>query len=321
MSDPVTTVQCAQCQTRQNANHLFCCHCGHELSARAGADASPLQQIEQSALDSLKRQTHQIELETVENIQDRSIKWIKSILFIMTLFVLAGTWFGIREAEKLKSVTETAEKNMNTQVEAFGQKFDKLAEQANLQLQAITAKIEAVNKHYDEADKSFNKLILESNKILAEAHSVKSEIDALDIKSTKQEIESLKMLQADLKNRLEKAKLIGDKVANESRNVEKLGNSLFSISVHIDSSEQNRESNWALLVAALDERGFQLSTRDRFDVEVRVTEVVYFHEFAEKQAKQIAAIIRDEFATRMLVEKGTGISRNPREILVKLKLP
>jgi len=321
MSDPATTIDCTQCQTRQNANHLFCCNCGHKLSTAAGGEANPVQQIEQSALDSLKRQTHQIELETVEKIQDRSIKWIKTILFIMTLFVLAGGWFGYREAEKLKTFADSTQEDMNKQVEAFEQKFDKLEVDATARLKAINTKIESINELHDEADKGFNRLIGESNSILAQAHSVKSDINALDIKSTKKEIEGLKKLQADLRKRLEEAEAIREVVAKESRNVEKLSNSLFSLSAHIDSSEQNKEGNWALLVAALDEKGYQLSTRDRFDIEVRVIEVVYFHDFAKQQAEQITKILHDRFDIKMLSRKGSGVSRNPREILIKLRLP
>lgn len=301
-------MRCPNCQAEQDSNHFYCNCCGCALHQANHNQALPeinFETVVEQSIDSLKKQAHTVELEALEQIQDRATKWAKANLFILGLaasfLLLALAIFGYKEITDLKTL-----------VASETEKVELLVADKSQQVELLVARTaQATELATREATLSLQK-----------AQQIKQEIEQINIASIQKQLNKLKELENQLASAISKSAGIRSQLTAERENVQKLQHSFFSISLHLDAGSDERKSGLSQLLNALGDEGFQLNQANIVEIGVNQTEVLYYNMIAREQAQIIASIAQESLALKRVNTRLISmLERNPREILVKVKFP
>jgi membrane-associated HD superfamily phosphohydrolase len=294
-------MRCPNCNSDQDETHFYCNNCGHDLHHAENHDQpyEIMPKIDsfglvEETVDDLKKQAHTVELETLENIQDRAAKWAKTNLYFLGLasavLLLALSFFGYKKITDLENLIVESENK--------------------------------VEKLVAEATQTTEKANLEATASLEKALKLRTDIEQVDLSSIQAKLDKLSRLEAQLDKSNQKSANISEQLLKERENVEKLQRSFYTISVQLDGSQEQSKQNWNRLMQALDEKGFQLNRANIVELGVNRTEVLYYNNIAQQQAELIASLVQDSLSLPGVSSRLISmLERNPREILIKIKLP
>lgn len=300
-------MRCPNCQSEQNQTHFFCSSCGHDLHHSAAhqlktpAETDFKEVIAQRVAD-FKREAGIIETETFGNVQKRIANWVKLTfgLFILS-FSLMG-YFGYGKLTDLQAVVA-----------------DKMFLVEELATEMEGAK-EQIKELVIDTKKATEQAQQETKTSLEQAHLLKVKIDSYDFESIQEQFNNMTQLEKKLAGALTDTNNALIKLTKERENVQILNHSFFSISLHVDG---NKDLLADSLIPSLSNEGFQISEANLVVIGVNKTEILYYNEIARNQAEMIAAIVQESFALKHPITYRSipMLDRNPREILIKIKLP
>ncbi len=290
-------MRCPNCHLEQDQKHFYCSNCGHNLHQSKNVLPPPdinFEEHVEEATKAIKKQAHTTELETLEKIQDHATKWAKINLFFLglasSLLVLSLSFFGY------KKITD----------------FELDAEE----------KSQTVKDLVKQAEKKINATIMQAEDSLNRTRELEKKVKDFDIQSIQEKVERVDMLKSQVDRKIGMAEKILKQVTAERQNVQKVQHSFFSISMQFDGSKEQLRKYRNLLIQAMDKKGFQLSRANILEIGVNQTEVLYYNEIAEKQAKLIARIVKDSLVLPGMESRLISMfDRNPHEILIKIKFP
>jgi len=294
-------MRCPNCNSEQEETHFYCNNCGHDLHHSGNHDQTHetppeinSSELVGETLDDIKKQAHTVELETLEQFQDHATKWVKTNVYFLGLafsvLIIAISFFGYRQISDLENTMAASKKEVATQVEEAKQ---------------------ATEKAKQEAEASLDKAL-----------KLKADLENIDLSSVQAKLDDLDKLARKLDIANQKSDNIQEQLQEERRNVENLQRSFYTISVQLDGGQEQHKTNWNNLLQELDEKGFQLNRANIVELGVNRTEVLYYNSIAQQQAELIASLVQKSLSLSQVPSRLISmLERNPREILIKIKLP
>jgi seryl-tRNA synthetase len=313
-------MQCNQCQQENPEGNTFCGHCGARLSAS---------NIVAETVKEIQKEAHLVEVQTVEAIQEKAISWAKVQIFFLgaAVAILQASliiWgiMGFNDARK--------------EIDKKMQEFVKNSEDS----------IKKVNKYSEDAIKSAQELKQRSDdlstNIKQEHHNL--EILHAEIKQTEDIVirGEIKNLENDLKRSIAEAREIRTKFGkefkesiteaksaktqaeNNRRSIEKVQNSLFDIFIHFDGNMEHKNKIISEIIVNLNGEGFPISRKNIAQVGVNTTEILYYSETAKAKALFLAKLLQETYPDiypDIPTRSPTNDAQNPKEILIKLRMP
>src|SRR5439155_11879225 len=128
-------------------------------------------------------------------------------------------------------------------------------------------------------------------------------------------------MKKEFQANITEAKSAKTQAENNQRAIEKIQNSFFDIFVHFEGNIEQNNKIISDIIAKLNSEGFLISGKKNIiQVGVDVTEILYYNESAEAKVRLLKQLLKEKYPDIQprLIRKD---DRNPKEILIKLKLP
>ena len=295
-------MRCSKCHKFNPEKSNFCSHCGSKLHAnQASSNISKHKhresesQITKEILDMIEDKARSIETNTIEKIQKRTLDWAKVQIFIVGIAIaiiqISLLIWGFTKFSEFNDLIKKSEKD----IQVSKNKVTQAANAFDNDIQNELSKLDAIRKDIDKIN----------------IQDFRKEIDRMkdEFQGTITEARRLRN-EAQTDRELAKA---------DRKEIQRLQNSFFDIFIQIDGDEDQLNNKLPELITKLNEAGFVFNNSNIANVSVDKTEVIYYNNTAEEKAKFLANLLCNEYLD-IKCRANLRRERNPREILIKIKI-
>ena len=281
-AQPYTPWRCPVCSAPAESTNRYCAQCGALLgdkaTTRSNIEALLVQQVE-SAAKELSSAAKRVELETLERIETKAINWVKLqfAFFVGVLGVLV--FLGYKTFDDLHRSVEDTQKY----IADLQQNVETRAQELNQRFEGSERLIETFNKRTERFDKLQNKFG-----------------------------EDLNVLKAKILEVRELSQAVND----GRRDIARLQNSFYRVSVHLDA-DSTAETNIDTLLRDLQDRGYTVSDKDVSLIGVDRTELIHYSDSTPVQVHEILEVLSKSYPG--IESRSLRSRRDSRDILIKLE--
>jgi hypothetical protein len=316
-------MQCNQCQQENPEGNTFCGHCGARLSANNAVSDNPESKlgidtkgIVEETVKEIQKEAHFVQVQTVEAIQEKAINWAK-----VQIFILGGAIAILQASLIIWGVTALSDvhKEIDKKKEEFVKSRDDAIEKVDRSSKEAITSAEVAKQSSDNLNTKINQerdrlVIIQEEIKKTEENIIKGEINNLK--------NELKKAIAEARGNIAESKNIKTQAEKNRQAIEKIQNSFFEIFVHFEGNIEQKSKIIPDIIAKLNSEGFLVSGRNIAQVGVNITEILYYDQNAEAKVLFLKQLLKEwyeytDIQTRLIPKD----ERNPKEILIKLRMP
>ena len=273
---------CPVCSAPTEPIHRYCPGCGapleDEATTRRNTEALLVQKVE-SAVKELSKSAKQVELETLERIETKAVSWVKLQFAFFAGILGVLVFLGYKTFEDLnQSVDDTQEYIADLQ-----QNVESRAQELNQRFEGSESLIETFNKRTERFDKLQNEFGEDLDQLKAKIREVRE---------------------------------LSQAVKDGRREIARIQNSIYRVSVHLDA-DSTAETDIDALLRDLQERGYAVSDKDVSLIGVDRTEVIYYSDSAPPQVHELLEVLSKRYPA--IESRSIRSRRDHRDILIKLE--
>jgi len=299
---------CSQCQQDNPESNAFCGKCGALLQGERRHNTMPvadtageIHQLAETALQSVRKEAHFIEISTLDEIHDKAIKWAKVQLFFLgsavSILLVALFIWGYKQFSDFERLILDSQ----NEITALSGQLSENAAQVSLDSARVSEQAETFGQ---TTQQEFERLRQLSQKINEIDNTIHTEIQKL---------------RSELLVSIHEARNLQEQAKSDRHEIQKIQNSFYEIFFQIDGGHPLDEARQTALFALLTQNGFLIKDRNVVShVSVDRSEVIYYNAETGEKAQLLTNLLRKSFPGMTLRHLGSK-DRDAREILVKLR--
>ena len=298
-------MRCPHCQAANPDHHQFCGHCGRRLGKGPPPVAGdPINQVGdaiiEQELQKMQEQAQVIEVQTLEKLMERAVKWgrLQLAMLFTALSILAVAlgllgYRGYQTYENFNQLVADKEKKIN----------ELMAEQQA----SADASQQAMKEMRDKMLAAADATLADARRLLTDIQDSHQSVEHLE-----QKIKTLKIEEMLVESQQLHQDVLADRQA-----INKLQNSFYRVTIQVDPSSPVLKAKIPALISRLRESGFLMTAASVIEIEVEQNELIYYNRGARNKAEELQALLDDSFGRPPLREIALG-EQDPRELVIKL---